>query len=133
MERSPRLKNKPYRGSRYFTQKEVSCNCGREDCDALKDPPFWFFRSFELAREESGVPFPVSSWIRCKYWNEKIGGARNSFHPLGIAVDVKVSDSKARYRMIKALIANNFSVIVYSTWIHADRRPGGQIFLRGRK
>ncbi len=44
----------------------------------------------EPIRDEYGEPFSPQSWHRCLELNNFIGGAENSFHLLGLAVDIEL-------------------------------------------
>jgi hypothetical protein len=116
-----------------FTVEEYRCKCGRSDCDAPKSPPPSFLHYFQLSRVDYNRPMIINSWSRCRYYNERIGGAVLSEHLDGNAVDIKAIDSVERWLMVQSLMKYGFTVIVYSTWIHADRRPGKPILLRGSK
>ncbi len=116
-----------------FHDTEARCKCRDEHCSALLVPPEWFIRDLQRARFDYGQPMRINSWIRCAYWNEKIRGAPRSWHLKGIAVDIACSSSRDRWGLVSALIRNRFTVSIYSTWVHADRRPGSPILLRGKK
>ena len=119
--------------SKDFTEKEFLCPCGRPDCDAPKNPKPEFLEPLQLARDEYGYPMVINSWARCDWYNNHIGGSKYSQHILANAIDVKATNSALRWQLIAALMKHKFTVMVYSTWIHADRRPGVPLFMWGQK
>jgi hypothetical protein len=115
-----------------FTLEEYLCKCGRPDCDAPKMPDADDIEALQNVRDDYGYPMVINSWARCAWYNEKIGGSEYSQHMV-FAVDIKSTNSGLRWQLIEALIKNKFTVMVYSTWVHADRRPGIPLFMWGQK
>lgn len=105
--------------NKYFSNKEMSCNCG---C-GLANVNIRTLKKLHRAREMAGVTFPVNSWCRCPKHNKAIGGRENSAHLRGTAIDIRVnsSDSHKRFKIIEALIKVGFNRIgVYDWGIHVD-------------
>ena len=76
------------------------------------------------ARSVAGVPFKITSAIRTQEENDRIGGSPLSAHLTGHAVDIRVSDSSARFNILNGLISVGFRRIgVYDGHIHADNSP----------
>lgn len=77
----------------YFKLKEFECKCGK--CELPKRVP-----SDELLdilceiREHFCAPVLIKSAYRCKEHNTRVGGAKNSQHTLGSAVDFVVKGVK---------------------------------------
>lgn len=100
----------------YFTEDEFKCNCGcgMDVKQELKDKA-------NEAREKAGVPFVISSGARCPAWNRHERGAKNSKHMQGLAMDVRCTDSIARFKIVKALIEVGFTGLdIANTYIHGD-------------
>ena len=81
--------------SEHIWYKEVLCPCGCID----KDNPFLYvdpgvIALFEIWRTFVGHPLPITSFYRCEKHNKAIGGAVNSFHRLGAAIDFIDSQSE---------------------------------------
>ena len=81
---------------RYFSRKEFACKCGKY-CDGY---PAQMQRGLvelaDRAREElEGVGF-VSSGLRCPQHNANVGGASNSRHLSGRAIDLRIEGKSAR-------------------------------------
>ena len=71
----------------YFTRDELKCKCGCEDAPMTDD----FMHMLIDIREEFDRPMIITSAFRCASHNNKIGGAQNSPHLHGSAVDVAVN------------------------------------------
>ncbi|TEX99111.1 D-Ala-D-Ala carboxypeptidase family metallohydrolase [Campylobacter sp. US33a] len=79
--------------NKYFKIDEFKCKCGK--CELPPNVP-----SDELIdtlceiREHYNAPIIINSAYRCKEHNEKVGGAKNSQHSIGSAVDFTVKGIK---------------------------------------
>lgn len=105
------------------TTDEFRCRCG-ECGKGINDMEPIMLMSLDDARDLARVPFVLNSAIRCPAWNKHEGGADNSAHLKGWAVDIQTPDSRTRYRVLKALFAKGFHRIgIYKTFIHADMDP----------
>ena len=75
----------------------------------------------DAARKLYGKPIRVTSGFRTKDHNKKVGGVVSSSHLKGLAVDLACSESRNRFKMIKALLEVGFKRLgVASTFIHVD-------------
>lgn len=124
---------KRHRLSKNFFLDEYECNCGRADCDAPKYPKFDFVDKLQAVRDACGFALRITSWVRCDFWNRAIGGAKSSKHKTGYAVDIACVNSVKRRKLVYELLKHGFSVVVYSTWIHADLGRPEPILLWGNK
>lgn len=113
----------------YFSDKELACKCGKCDSSNHMDPVF-MDRLNEL-RAVYGAPMYLTSAYRCPEHNEAVGGAPNSPHTKGIAVDVLVSGQHA-HRLTKLAFKYGFTGIgvkqsgeYNSRFIHLDTAPMG--------
>ena len=70
----------------------------------------WFMKKLEALRHEFNEPMIVSSGYRHESYNQVIGGAKNSPHLYGKAVDVVIS-GKSAYRLMKLAIQYGFTGI----------------------
>ena len=100
---------------KYFNRKEFGCpdgcgfdNISQELVDMLDD-----------IREEMNEPMIINSGCRCKKYNKKIGGASNSAHLRGLAVDIHaIGDHRAR---LLPIIEEHFIRRGYGkTFVHID-------------
>jgi len=73
------------------------------------------------ARAFAGIPFIITSGLRTKEKNEKVGGVSNSAHLTGLACDLRCNNSKNRYSIVYALLMAGFKRIeINSAHIHVD-------------
>ena len=78
----------------------------------------------DKAREIAGIPFKILSGLRSDTYNKQIGGATNSAHLRGYAVDIYCKDSEARARIWLALVAVGFERFgIDKNYIHVDCDP----------
>ena len=87
---------------------------------------------FEPIREHFGVPIFVSSGYRSSALNKAIGGAKNSQHLLGQALDLDMdaSNSGVTNKMVFDYIVNNleFDQVINEhnySWVHVSYNPKG--------
>ena len=114
--------------SQHFTRREFACK-GEDCCGHSAPVNLQLVFALELLRAETEKPLVINSGFRCKTHNEVIGGAENSQHCLGTAVDIKTpmgySDNQF-FEICKALNLNGefiFSAVgLYEGRIHLDIR-----------
>lgn len=77
-----------------FKLKEFICKCG--ECKRIPDNLIGnvcaLMEDLEIIRKHLGLPMEVTSGVRCKEHNEKVGGKDNSMHLKGRAADIQVKD-----------------------------------------
>ena len=79
-----------------------------------------------LARGIAHTPFVITSGFRTPEHNMEIGGASNSAHLRGLAVDLRVTDSNTRFKIVSALLEIGFRrIVVYASdgHLHVDCDP----------
>ena len=74
----------------YFTEEELACK-GTDECDMHPE----FMEKLIAVREDYNQPMIITSGYRHLAYNDTIGGAKNSPHLYGRAVDVKVAGGDA--------------------------------------
>lgn len=93
--------------SKYF--KEIEDNMSKE-----------FLFVLDEARELAEIPFIINSAYRSPEHPLSIKNPTSS-HIKGLAVDIKATDSKTRFKIVKALIQVGFTRIgIADTFIHVD-------------
>ena len=93
--------------SKYF--KDIETNMSKE-----------FLFVLDEAREIAGIPFIINSAYRSPEHPLSIKNPSSS-HIKGLAVDIKATDSKTRFKIVKALIQVGFTRIgIADTFIHVD-------------
>lgn len=107
----------------YFTAREFECRCNQLDCDAPDMDPEQIFLLNTL-RVLWDKPLIVTSGVRCKFWNDQVGGADESFHTKGMATDLKTADRAESDELAQMADKVGFGGIgVYDTWVHVDVGP----------
>lgn len=103
----------------FFGSHEFDCRCG---CGlGLEHMDYEFLLMLVTARRLAGVPFVLTSAIRCVTHNRNEGGKRNSAHLGGLAVDIECTHSRERFLIVRALIMAGFKRIgVADNFIHVD-------------
>ena len=102
----------------YFKTQEFVCKCcGKEE---MKKE---LLELLYKARVESGIPFIINSGYRCEKHNKKVGGASNSAHLRGYAVDISCTNSNRRYDLLKVFMKYFKRVGLHKQFIHVDCDP----------
>ena len=81
---------------KYFTREEFRCKCGGKYCSGFpEEPQEEMVRAIDNVREHFGKAFTPNSGVRCPTHNANVGGASNSRHLYGKAVDFRVPGKTA--------------------------------------
>lgn len=103
--------------SKHFKEKEYTCKCGCGYSDISAE----LLDKLDKARELAGIPFVLTSGLRCEKHNVNVGGAKSSAHVTGEAVDIKAVDSRSRSIILNACIKAGFNRIgLHKSFIHVD-------------
>ena len=62
----------------------------------------------------------INSGVRCVTWNAKVGGAADSAHLLGVAVDISITNSTDRHEFLSFATAAFHRVGIAEDFIHVD-------------
>jgi len=129
--------------STHFTWEEARCRC----CGMLPANKQIIINTanwMEKIRAYLGnQPIYVNSWFRCPSHNNDVGGARDSQHLQGTAVDFR--HSKIAPARVQAILKPKLSDRIlseghlftigglgqYSSFTHVDRRNNGPAFWKG--
>lgn len=105
----------------HFSWREAACRCcGRiNDEEEVRLTAEWL----ETIREAlGGQPLHILSWCRCPTHNRSVGGAQDSYHMLGQAVDI--SARRTTPRAVQRLLAGlSGGLGCYPGFTHVDRGP----------
>ena len=100
----------------YFTEEELACK-GTDECDMHPE----FMDKLIAVREDYNEPMIITSGYRHLAYNDTIGGAKNSPHLYGRAVDIKVAGGDA-LRLIKMALRHGMTGVVVKQRGDHDRR-----------
>ena len=91
--------------SENFSAEEFGCKCG--DCHGSgQGIDRGLITSLQVVRTIYGHPITINSGIRCVTHNQDVGGKSNSEHLDGLAVDISIPNSRARYDLLPLLLVN---------------------------
>ena len=100
----------------YFTEAELACK-GTDECDMHPE----FMEKLIAVREDYNQPMIITSGYRHLAYNDTIGGAKNSPHLYGRAVDIKVAGGDA-LRLIKMALRHGMTGVGVKQRGDHDRR-----------
>ncbi len=106
--------------SEHFTRDELACRC----CGRLHQNHAALVVELEKLRAAYGEPLIITSGYRCTRHNVKVGGATNSRHLAGDAVDIATPTPEHQTRLLMAAkrCGGWNGVGIASTFVHLDRR-----------
>ena len=107
----------------HFSRQEFACKCGCGH-DTMD---FMTLTLLEDVREHFGNPITVHSAHRCEAYNRKVGGATDSQHLRGRAVDFTVAGvfPDEVYAYLVSRYPNAYGVGSYRSFTHFDTRSDG--------
>lgn len=112
--------------SKYFKLDEFRCKCGCGQANIKQE----LIDKLTIAREMAGVPFDIrrGSGYRCKSHNKAVGGANDSQHLYGTAVDIPCFNSIDRFKIINSLLRAGFTGIgIAKNFVHGDIRDSTSV------
>lgn len=81
-------------------------------------------KRLDLMRMFYGQPIHISSGVRTKARNKKLGGVDDSEHLTGHAADIPVKDSRERYKLLTMAYIVGFRRIgTYNKHLHVGNDP----------
>ena len=109
----------------YFQDIELHCPC----C-GVKGFSGELLFILNTIREDLNRPVILNSAYRCEKQNKKVGGSATSSHLKGLAVDIRCSNSSARFELLKILMNYGIHRVgISETFIHADIDKDKQQFV----
>lgn len=105
--------------SKNFFSSEFDCHCKYKDCTNtyINKKLIDYLQS---KREILGKAINITSGYRCKKHNEKIGGAKESYHMKGFAADINAL--MVPIKDIADLCSDADGLGVYKSFVHVDVR-----------
>ena len=111
-----------------FSVREFACRCGNCYVDGTKIDRRLVYK-LQVIRERIDKPIYINSACRCDRHNNAVGGALNSYHLSGRAVDIACDNSLDRHELVKQSLNQGLSVGISAKFIHVDTRDIPIIFL----
>lgn len=108
----------------FFRPSEFLCD-GVVVIDQMN--PDFLVKLVEL-RRRSKVPFKVNSCWRSAKKNKDVGGASNSMHLIGRAVDIHCPNDKFRAIVCREALAMGLTVGIMENGLHIDDRDDQIVF-----
>ncbi len=104
----------------FISKKEASCPCG---CGKTAKPSF--LNKINALRTIVDFPFKMC-FSRCRQYNDKVGGSKNSAHLSDEAVDISCANPIERAIIVKHAINIGFKCIeIADRHIHLDDKDRG--------
>ena len=109
-----------WREIRYFTRAEFRCSCGR--CGGFPvEPAEKLVRLADQVRGHFGAPALPSSGVRCPEHNKEVGGAWNSYHLAGKALDFRIDGkSAAEVLAFVRTLPVHYAYAIDERYVHMD-------------
>ena len=113
---------------RYFRYEEFDCKCKKCRANSqglgIDIMDLDFLMMLDDARHKAGIPFVITSGVRCSSNNRACGGKKDSSHLHGFACDIACNDNRSRGYMIGALYEAGFNRIgIHPDFLHVDDDP----------
>lgn len=105
---------------KHFKVKEFACKNGSPV--VFIDEYLWTI--LDILRNKIGKPIIITSGYRTPEWNEKVGGAKYSYHMRGMAADIRVEGMTPKQvaSELNKIAPDECGIIVYRGWVHFDVR-----------
>lgn len=97
-----------------FSRYEFACKC---DCGA-DNISIDLVERLQSVRDIIGKPLHITSGVRCNKHNAEVGGAWESEHTTGEAVDIRCEGSPLRYDLLCVLVEKFNRVGIADNFIH---------------
>jgi uncharacterized protein YcbK (DUF882 family) len=110
--------------SPHFKSNEFDCRCTHPDCHStyVDDELLAGLEAFRALRD---APVKILSAYRCNTHNKEVGGAHESFHPLGMAADIESAAPKEealRAELVTQFKSGGVGTYPKRGFIHLDVR-----------
>lgn len=107
-----------------FKETDFACQCG---CGlGYSDMKDSSLSKLFTARKSSGVPFRITSAVRCEKHNTKVGGKPNSSHKRGYGIDIAYTDMLDLHTKVHHLLKAGFprlGINFAKQFVHVDDDP----------
>ena len=105
----------------HFKVREFACKDGSQ----VVFIDSYLVTILDILRDQVGKPVYINSGYRTPARNNKVGGAKYSYHMRGMAADIRIEDMTAKEiaNKLNKIIPSSCGIIVYASWVHVDTRP----------
>lgn len=111
--------------SKYFSAAELQCPCCGQ-CNMNQK----ILDIADTIRFGLNKPLTITSGYRCAKHNDAVGGAKDSQHLIGCAIDLKSNLEVDRFYIVSLALRNGARGIeVCDTHVHVDIRQGDPVFI----
>lgn len=107
--------------NRYFQREEFACLCG---C-GFAAVDYELLELLSVIRTTLEEPVIINSACRCEEHNERVGGAKGSYHKKGMAADIRCNTATPEriYDLVTSLAPDDsWGAIKYQNFVHVDVR-----------
>lgn len=87
-----------------------------------------FLKLLDECRHIAGVSFQLTSSYRSPEKNKAVGGAPNSMHVKGRAVDIRATNGPTRMKIVRSALSLGLTVGIMENAIHLDNRENQTLF-----
>lgn len=112
-----------------FKVKEFACKDGSDEIIIDIE----LANKLQLLREEVGRAIVITSGYRTEAYNKKVGGAFNSYHIKGMAVDVICNGYTSIRLAVKAAQMGFKGIGIYKNFTHLDIRETNYVWEGGNE
>jgi len=109
---------------RYFSQGEFAMD-GQNVFQHMNQT---FLALLDECRHIAGVKMKINSCYRSPEKNKAVGGAPNSMHLLGRAVDIEAKNGTVRMKIVRAALSLGLTVGIMENAVHLDNREEQTLF-----
>lgn len=107
----------------HFNKWEFKCPCSECKHRKIHIDLNLIYRLEEIRELIGNKPINITSGLRCKAENNRVGGSKNSPHVLGKAADIQVKEVKPIEVALMAKLVNGVRLGIYPNHLHVDVVP----------
>lgn len=113
----------------HFKVREFACKDGSDEIIVSNE----LVSKLELLRMEIGRAITITSGYRSDSYNKKVGGAYNSYHKRGMAVDIVANGYTPSRLAVRAAQLGFNGIGIYKNFTHIDIRENSYVWEGGNE